>query len=50
MKYIVTYSNETNTFTREFTKEQIEDNIHLDELCDSPMLKDYKIESIEKVK
>jgi len=47
-KYRVTYTNGVNPFSREFTKQQIKDNIHLDEICDTPTLKDYRIESIEK--
>lgn len=48
-KFKVTYHNRYNSFVRYFTKEQIKDNIHLDEICDSPTLRDYKIKSIERV-
>ena len=37
------YSDGTNTFEKAFTLEQIEQGIHIDEISDSPLLKNYKI-------
>ena len=37
------YSNGANIFTKCFTLEQIEAGDHFNEICDCPLLRDYKI-------
>ncbi len=38
-----TYSNGIAQFSRIFTLEEIEQGLQLDEISDSPLLKDYRI-------
>ncbi len=37
------YSDGINTFEKVFTLDEIEQGCHIDEICDSPNLKNYKI-------
>lgn len=47
-KFIVWYSNDINKdkFSKEFTLDQLISQDHLDEICDSPFLVNYKVDSI----
>lgn len=49
-KYIVWYSDENNKnkFSREFTLDELISQNHLDEVSDSPLLRNFKIDSINK--
>ena len=43
IKFKYVYSNSKNIFTKVFTLEQIAENLHIDEISDSKLLKDYSI-------
>jgi len=43
IKFKYVYSNSKNIFTKVFTLEQIAENLHIDEINDSKLLKDYFI-------
>ena len=42
-EFIVWYSNGTDKFNKEFTLDDLISQLHYDEICDSPLLKDYKV-------
>ena len=42
-EYIAWYSNGTDKFNKEFTLDDLISQLHYDEICDSPLLKDYKV-------
>ena len=42
-EFIVWYSNGTDKFSKEFTLDDLISQLHYDEICDSPLLKDYKV-------
>lgn len=48
--YTVTYTNTdgTDLFTRNFTQSQIDNNLHLAEITDSPLLREYSVLKIEE--
>lgn len=48
--FLCTYTNGEKEFSRIFTKEQIKESVHVDEICDSQNLKDYQILSVEPIK
>lgn len=47
-KFIVWYSNGTDKFSKEFTLDDLISQLHYDEICDSPLLKDYKVIEIRQ--